>query len=116
MPRIPNYPIIDTPDVRALIPLIDEVYEWNGSGGNLHIIVDDQNIHDDHLEWCGDYIASNPNKCPDGQIAAELACLSAMATMSVLERGSALAIRNGWESIPAQWIHPDMDDEPDEEA
>ena len=38
-----------TPAVRAVLPLIDAVYEHHAAGGGLHIVLDDWNVDDQAL-------------------------------------------------------------------
>src|SRR5690348_1783765 len=45
-------PRIDNERVRGVQPLIEAVYKHNGVGGNLHIVLDDNNIDDGDLAFC----------------------------------------------------------------
>ncbi len=44
----------DKPTVTEVLPLVKAFYEkeGNGCGGNLHIVLDDGNIEDDHILYC----------------------------------------------------------------
>jgi hypothetical protein len=80
---------------RALANAIDDVYECNGAGGNLHVVVDDFNIEDDTVESCRGDIESNRWGDSDEHIAAERRCLNLLCEATVEERASALAIQYG---------------------
>lgn len=83
-------PTIDTPAVRAAAVLIAKVYEFSTVGGGLHVIVDDFNIEDSSI------LAGRFEREEDSaeKIAAETACLDALAKMTVQERASALALHD----------------------
>jgi len=81
----------------AVADLIAAVYEHHPCGGGLHIVLDDWNLDDASLATCADLIR-NP-AFPDvtrKQLAAERACLRALQAMTEEERGSALAIHDGY--------------------
>lgn len=44
----------DGADLRAIDALVAEFYDMpgNGTGGRLHIVLDDSNIGRDSIEWC----------------------------------------------------------------
>ncbi len=93
---------------KALQPLIDDVYEHHGAGGGLHIILDDFNIEDGHIQLCQDWIEHERGngiyKCepvsPE-QLKAERACLKLLKQMTVEERASALALHDGYFTEPS---------------
>lgn len=72
--------------------LIERVYSFSGSGGNLHIQLDDWNIQDRYFNefevWRDD--------STDEQIMAEKECFLALKAMTLPERASALAIAEGY--------------------
>ena len=45
----PNKPIVD---VRTLLPLAQQIYDRSCVGCCLHIVLDDDNIEDHHVQWC----------------------------------------------------------------
>jgi hypothetical protein len=53
-------PQIDTPAVREAAAAVGAVYELNGVGGNLHIVLDDWNLEDGSVEFCDRQIANQP--------------------------------------------------------
>ena len=75
-------PTIDTPDVRAVAVLIADLYQEHGTGGGLHVLVDDWNI--DILDGY------------DLSTALERRCLEALRKLSEDERASALALHDGF--------------------
>jgi hypothetical protein len=48
------------PTVPQLIEAAKAYYSMpgNGVGGSLHIVLDDDNIEDSHIQWCIDYASS----------------------------------------------------------
>lgn len=90
-------PKIDNPTVRAAAEAIGKVYDFADTGGNLHIAIDDWNLDDDDLDFCGESIAKNDvHEAPPDQLAAEGYCLGLLKAMSEDERASALAIHDGF--------------------
>lgn len=71
--------------------LIDELYEYHGAGGNLHVVLDDWNI--DLLEGCIGFIET---ECDLGQREIELRVYNHLITMSEDEIATALAIHEGF--------------------
>jgi hypothetical protein len=106
---------IDTPAVRAVLPLIARVYEFSCVGGNLHIVLDDDNLEDHSLEFCRQQIEAGGYRRPPAhvavlgpdepdspeQLAAELACYVALRALTFEERVSALGLHNGCWGYPA---------------
>lgn len=102
-------PRINTPVVRAAAEAARAVYEFSCVGGNLHIVLDDFNIEDGHLEFCREQIEKAPEECrasgehenglcwcsPE-QLAAERYCYELFKALSEDERASALAILDGY--------------------
>ena len=69
--------------VRALARLMDRVGDV---GGGLHVVLDDWNLEDEHLDFC----ATQP------LTGDERTCLNAMRRASVADRASALALCEGY--------------------
>lgn len=42
----------EKPTVPSLLPYVQEYCNDHPGGGVLHIVLDDYNIEDSHLEWC----------------------------------------------------------------
>lgn len=71
-------------------PTVDQVLPWvldyyvqpgNEMGGSLHIVLDDENLHRGHIEWCRDYARR------EGDVFGEwLAGILLQLTMSQLRR------------------------------
>ena len=78
--------------VRAATDAIERVYEFSDVGGNLHIVLDDWSISDDHIRWC----RNNQDGGTDEQKAAERLCVQAMLDLSRSERATALALFEGF--------------------
>lgn len=80
-------PTLETEKVRQAAEAIEELYSMHGAGGMMHIVVDDWNLEDDSVEWCGKYMA---DKKPD---ACEIRVYELFKRMTVEERASALVFR-----------------------
>lgn len=94
--------------VRAVQALIDAVYVFSCVGGNLHIVLDDDNLEDSSLDFCAAQIAAGGYRRPPAhiamlgpheadspeQLAVEQACLEALRAMTMEERISALGLWN----------------------
>ena len=52
------------PTVPEVLPLAITYYAkpGNGAGGNLHIVLDDDNIDDEHIQFCLDLCTSESDK------------------------------------------------------
>ena len=68
--------------VHVAVPLVQKVYEFSSAGGGLHIVVDDYNLEDGHIDWCIDYIKNNENGVSPEQIEAELKCAFALKELT----------------------------------
>ena len=80
-------PQIQSPEVRAAAEAVSAVYDESCVGGNLHIVIDDWNIEDDHIDWCEN----------DAEMtAAEQECARLFRQLSEAERRSALALHEGY--------------------
>ena len=93
-------PQIDNEKVRGIQPLIDKVDEFGG--GNLHIVINNNNLEDGHLNFCEQEIIEaekrGMNDWGDDNteaIAAERACLKALRAMTYDERVSAMGLWDG---------------------
>ena len=102
--------IIDTPAIQAAAETIRRLYEVAAGGGRLHIVVDDWNLEDHHLDFCAGLIERDPDwrdpyfgdEDPE-QRGLEQACLQALRSLTLAERGSALALAEGfWTMIVPQ--------------
>lgn len=84
-------PAIVNEKTLAAARAIEEVYEWSSVGGNLHVVLDDWNIENEHVQFCCDEVQK-----VSGQLEAEKECLTLLAKMNLKERASALAIYEGF--------------------
>jgi len=108
-------PAIDTPAIREVVKVIEEVYSYSCVGGNLHIVLDDWNLEDHSLAFCKREIErgghpEDPNHSPwytkiklenpdsPEQLAVERKCHDLLFALTEPERASALALYDGyWE-------------------
>jgi hypothetical protein len=72
------------PDVVLLIRAFLAKPE-NGAGGNLHVVLEDSNLHLDHFRYCEQYAAMNGDE--DG-----VALARTLAAMSWTGRRKAIAV------------------------
>lgn len=69
----------------ACVLLIHELYKTEPVGGEIHIVTDDFNVHDEDLCWCEHYIKRQKKEHkPIGKL--ELAILWLLAMMTEEER------------------------------
>ncbi len=79
-PRITSKAVIDA------VNSIEDLYKEHALGGRLHIVTDDWNVEDEHLEWCKE----------QGLNDIEQRCFQLLKPLCIKERASALAI---WEKL-----------------
>ena len=95
-----RYEITDSPAIRAAAEAIQAVYAFSVVGGHLHIVLDDVNVGDEHLDFCENEISSRGDDDPHGrdpeQMAAERACLALLRPMTEDERASAIRASGAW--------------------
>lgn len=86
--------------VKAAAELIAGVYEHHGAGGGLHVVLDDWNIEDSTVAFCQNYIETPEYRANDevtsDRLGAERNCVHALKTLTEEERGSALALYDGF--------------------
>lgn len=101
-------PMIDTPKVREAVTLVEAVYEHSCTGGNLHVVLDDNNIEDSSLDGCQEWIDRKGIPGPEQpewfrnskgedspeQLVAEQACLDAFRALTLDERASVLGLHD----------------------
>lgn len=89
-------PKIVSDETHQAAKLIGQVYESSTVGGNLHIVVDDWNLEDEHLDFCAGAIEKNYHEIPPECQETERMCLSALRKLNLEGRASALAIHDGY--------------------
>ena len=97
-------PAIVSEATKRAASAIKAVFDENPVGGNLHNIIDDWNVEDDHIKGGLEELAAfdragvgRPHSFDQpGLREVERACLAALAPLSVDERASALAIHDGY--------------------
>lgn len=85
-------------DVTRAARLIDRVYEHNNVGGNAHVVLDDWNLEDGHIEWCLQHSLSDDRtwEGPTELLLAEREALRALQPLSLRQRAAALALHDGY--------------------
>lgn len=87
-------PGVITTEITATVAAIGAVYMEDSTGGAIHVAIDDWNLDDDSIAFCG----SKDN--PSGTLtAAELNCYDLLAKLSKLQRATALAIYDGFHTV-----------------
>lgn len=57
-----------------ILELIDIIYnEYDSTGGKLHIVLDDNNIEDEHIKWCLENAISKITNEKEKQVYTECA-------------------------------------------
>lgn len=83
-------------NVRKAASLVEKIYEWSLVGGNAHVVVDDWNCEDDHIDRClNNTLSENVHGAGKKQLAVERAALKALRKLSFDERITALALKEG---------------------
>ena len=86
-------PAMVTPAILAAVASVKRVFDLHCMGGNLHIVIDDWNLEDDHLAFCRSAVSRG--LCGD-LLAAEMDCLNLLEPMSEQERAAVLAMHRGF--------------------
>lgn len=97
-------PLVVNETTAKTAELVKRLYEFAAAGGNCHIVTDDWNLEDDHIEFCvaqverGGYV--DPNYADDRdspeQLSLEAEILKAFGAMTMDERASTMAIVDGF--------------------
>lgn len=95
-------PEIDTPAVRLAARRVESLRQRSEVGGHLHIVVDDWNLEDSHMDFCRKKISANRLTTDSRLHQAEVRCLESFADLTETERCSALALSEGF------WVLPEL--------
>lgn len=83
-------PKIDNAKVQRVAALVATLYATHPVGGRWHIVTDDWNLEDEHVQSCAEAADGEMSSPVDGELGPLL------ASMTEDERGSALALWEGW--------------------
>lgn len=90
-------PALRTPEVGRAAKLVAKLYDGHTAGGYLHIVTDDWNLEDGHVEWVVDQMGQSVNETfarpPD---PVERECADSLLVLSIEGRASALALAKGF--------------------
>lgn len=91
-------PNVQNERVYNAVSAIESVYDSHPTGGNLHVVLNDDNVEDHHIAGCMFGILRF-DKC-------EMACLVALLPLSVDERATALGIFGGYidREVAVDWV------------
>ena len=88
-------PSIVNERTRAAAALVDRIYDHSCVGANAHIVTDDWNLEDSHIDWClKEALAENYHQSTPDQLAIEKAALESLRALTMDERASAMAIHD----------------------
>lgn len=91
-----DFPYIVNGSTKLAAKMIEHIATYSLVGSNLHIIIDDWNIMDMHIEACFRFLETNIHEATPEQLAHERKLLELLATLDEDERGSALAMASGF--------------------
>lgn len=83
-----------TPAVKGAQAVLRRLYAHSCVGGPAHIVTDDQNIEDEHIDSCIKCCDEEPDDCPEAIQAARWV-LTAMRAMTWAERCTLMAWHSG---------------------
>lgn len=83
-------------DIKTAVGLIKEIYQYDGAGNPLHVVLDDWNIDDEFLEV---YEPAVADTAPEA-VSAARELVPVLQRLSYDERAAALAYANGFLPIP----------------
>lgn len=89
--------IINTNTIEAA-RLISSIYDFSLSGGYAHIVVDDWNLEDSHIDFCFRYMETVED-ADEVLLGVTRRALRRLKDLSMDERVSALAIHEGFVSV-----------------
>ena len=84
---------LSKPLYKETISLIKEIYKSHSAGGDLHIVLDDGNTEDYHIQWCIDNLECNDPK----ERELYIKCANNLLKMEVSQRDE--VIREAFEYI-----------------
>jgi hypothetical protein len=95
---------MDEQKIERAVRRIARVYDFDMMGGNLHVLIDDENLDDECMYWGATAIAENLVEARQDQLLAEQECLAALKDLTEKERYIAVARHRGTEPF-------DLDDD-----
>ena len=99
--RARGCPAIINEQTLACLEAVRSLYEHNAAGGNAHIVTDDNNIEEDHINWClNEAVKHNRVGSTLECLDAERKVLELMLALSEAERASVLAMHQGLLATP----------------
>lgn len=88
-------PIAVCETTQQAVDVINEIYRLNNVGGNAHIVVDDWNLEDEHIDFCLDQRNWVFRDASDEQKACEKHALMLLKDMTIDQRFTVLALKEG---------------------
>jgi Flp pilus assembly CpaF family ATPase len=76
--------------IDEMVKLVAEVYKHHGTGGNLHVILDDDNVEDVFVLDAHNWIDENGAELTQEGLAAERDCLAKLRPLNELQRQEAI--------------------------
>ena len=90
--------------IKKISELIIEIYRHHMSGGRLHLVVDDGNIEDRHIECCLKLILdefNDPHENKD-RLKTELECARLLQSCTLAERQAAINLADEQINTPTE--------------
>lgn len=75
--------------------LVTYLYDLEDCGGACHIVVDDWNLENEHIEFCLEYLEKGKEKYSELSYNTQTQLLNLMSELTLDERYSAMAINYG---------------------
>lgn len=91
-------PIVVSPETTHALKLIEKVYAFSPTGGNLHLQLDDDNLEDAFFASFEPFI----DDAPAEQLRVEQECFQLLASMSEDARRTVVGIYDGYISLPSE--------------
>jgi DNA repair photolyase len=99
-----------TPAIEEAAERIRALYALHSAGGRAHIVTDDFNVDDEHVEWCLRDLAENGAREDDqAMVRLSRATLEALRPLTRLQRIAAVHVAEGTHpaQVPAEmYWHP----------
>lgn len=84
--------------IARAVQLIRTIYRHHCAGGLLHVVLDDWNLNDSHVQWAAGYVDREKAQWQQREPEMTAACVELaplLVEMSERERASALAYADG---------------------
>ncbi len=91
-----GHPATLNANVQSAAAYCSQLYDLDSVGGHAHIVSDDWNLEDEHVDFCIEACKNNTNNKTTKQRIIENEFLQIMKKLTIEERASALALFEGF--------------------